>query len=111
MELSSYEYSRVGVLETSGIEGLTSAPEASGQSAAEAEIRLGKGLVVAGFAVSIVGIIVYCTAAFSAESAQELSGLGKLGLLIVGAGVVSWFSGAITYFRGAIESSSPEDLF
>ena len=84
----------------------------SSDSASEAEIQFGKGLVIAGFIIAVGGIIVYCTDSFSmGVQQQELSDLGKVGLLLIGAGVLSWFVGAIKYFHGAIEACRPEDLF
>lgn len=90
---------------------LTETAEDKQKVSAVSEIKRGKALIVAGFVVSIMGIVAYCVAGFTAPSGQELSSIGKVGLALVATGTACWFMGAFKYFHGAIAADLPEELF
>ena len=72
-------------------------------------MQAGKRLIVTGCAVAVLGIILYCYFSFSA--AFEVPAAARESLLLVGAGVVLWFWGAIKYFMAAICADAREELF
>ena len=72
-------------------------------------IRNGKNLVIAGFVISIVGIILYCMASFSTGFGQDEPVFIKESLGVVGAGVLVWLVGAIKYLNAAIDSDTPDE--
>jgi hypothetical protein len=76
-----------------------------------ARMKNGKQLVVGGFAASVLGIVMYCTVAFSAEFAQTEPAFIAESLSVVGAGVLCWLIGAIKYVNAAIDCDSSDEMF
>ncbi|MBX9949210.1 MAG: hypothetical protein K2Y39_08605 [Candidatus Obscuribacterales bacterium] len=72
-------------------------------------MQAGKRLVITGCIVAVLGIVLHCYFSFSA--AFEVPAAARESLLLVGAGVVLWFWGAIKYFTGAICADAREELF
>ena len=74
----------------------------------QARLRSGRALVIAGFILSILGIVFYCVDSFAAigqPDAPLISG----NLSVLGAGVLMWVVGAVKYLNAAIDSNIPDD--
>lgn len=71
----------------------------------------GKLLVVAGFAVCVLGLFLYCTFAFSAEFARQESVYIREALAIVAVGFLVWLYGAVKYIKSACDTDNSDDLF
>ncbi len=79
---------------------------------AEQRMTRGKGLVIGGFIVAVVGIVAYCVATFSAVGNEELGSslLESPGWLIgptlgiIGLGTLLWLVGSFIYLNGAMDS-------
>ncbi len=74
-------------------------------------IRTGKQLVIGGSLIAILGIASYCFFAFSAEFAQAEPAFIKESLIVVAAGVLCWFAGAVKYISAAIDSDYSDEIF
>ncbi|MBI3072590.1 MAG: hypothetical protein HYY84_10790 [Deltaproteobacteria bacterium] len=82
---------------------------------AEVAQRRGKRLIVGGFAVMIVGIILYCTACFAGGVSAEIADIllqnaipfGRIALAVIGVGVVLWLVGSFQYLKGAMDADAP----
>lgn len=72
-------------------------------------IRNGKNMVVAGCVVSIIGIVLYCTASFSAGFGRDEPMFIKESLGVVGVGVLVWLIGAVKYLNAAMDSDTSEE--
>lgn len=79
----------------------------------EKNIQRGQSLVVAGFGVSIVGMVFYCYSMFTLdESVREISQLAVqtwLGLGAIGAGVILWLVGNILHLNALMETNGEEE--
>jgi len=79
--------------------------------------RRGKLLIVAGWAISIVGVVLYCVACFAAGSSAELGAMltenvvpfARATLAVIGAGTLLWLVGSVTFLKGALDAD--EDGF
>lgn len=78
---------------------------------APVRMRDGKGLVIVGSAISILGIVIYCMSTI----APNLGGLETVyirgGLFVIGAGFLCWLAGAVRYLNAAIDLNSSDDVF
>jgi len=72
-------------------------------------MRTGQTLVFTGFGISVVGIVLYCMAGFSADAAQTEPVFIKESLGVIGVGVMVWLVGAVKYMNGAINSNASDE--
>ena len=88
------------------------ATQADLHARAERRMQRGKRLVMAGFIVSVVGIIAYCVATLMAGADQQLGAAflerpGRLvapTLITMGFGTLLWLVGSFMYLDGALTS-------
>jgi hypothetical protein len=85
---------------------------------AESLQRTGKKLVIAGFVVTIAGVIGYCAACFTAGFNADMGDLllhntvpfARATLAVLGLGTLVWAIGSLTYLRGVMDADeSSED--
>lgn len=89
------------------------------QARAARRMRSGKALVIAGFAVAVMGVIAYCVVCFTAGMNQEVGAalLAAPGWLIapalglIGLGTLMWLVGSFLYLIGGMDADSGEDLY
>lgn len=74
---------------------------------AVANMRTGRKLVIAGFLISILGILLYCLPTVSSEITMGANS----GLTVLGLGVLCWLVGAVKYLNAVIDSNDMEDVF
>lgn len=75
-------------------------------------MRQGKGLVISGFVVAVLGIVAYCVVCLSAAMSQDLGTalLESPGWLagpmmgIIGLGTLLWLVGSFMYLSGGMDS-------
>lgn len=94
------------------------AKEASPAERAESLQRTGKKLVIAGFVVTIAGVIGYCVACFAAGFNADMGNIlynntvpfARATLAVLGLGTLVWAAGSLTYLRGVMDADeSSED--
>ncbi len=89
----------------------TTEPAAGGP---DSESRRGKVMVAVGWALTVVGIVLYCVvnlrATPSAEAGSELSGAvnqaTRAAVIVMAAGVLCWLVGAFSYLRALIDEDA-----
>jgi len=71
----------------------------------------GRRWILSGWAISLVGVFLYCRALFAAEADGDLATLlshtgvsGWAALLLIAVGVVFWLSGNLVYLKDALDS-------
>jgi hypothetical protein len=83
----------------------------------EALQKTGKRWVVAGFAITILGVVSYCLACFAGGVDAEMGDImlrnavpfARVTLAILGLGCFVWLIGSLTYLRGAMEIDDDGD--
>ncbi len=72
----------------------------------------GRRWILSGWAISLVGVFLYCRALFAAGTDGDLAAmLGRTGLtgwaalLLVATGVVFWLAGNLVYLKDALDST------
>lgn len=103
----SFEIERVGAALQEG-----EAKEASPAERAESLQRTGKKLVIAGFVVTIAGVLGYCIACFTAGFNADMGDLllhntvpfARATLAVLGLGTLVWAVGSFTYLRGVMDA-------
>lgn len=78
---------------------------------AEALQRNGRRLVVVGYAVTVIGIVLYCLACFTGGLSADMGDLllknavpfAHSTLAVLGVGTATWIVGSFIYLRGAME--------
>ncbi|HMU37884.1 MAG TPA: hypothetical protein PKE31_02635 [Pseudomonadota bacterium] len=88
------------------------APVESRAQQAESMQRRGRKMVIAGFVITIAGVVAYCAATFAGGMNVDMGdllfrnadpfALSTLGIL--GIGTLSWLVGSLTYLRGAMDA-------
>lgn len=81
-------------------------------SAAESLQRTGKRMVIAGFVVTIAGVVAYCAVNFAGGVNADMGDLllrnsvpfATATLAVLGLGTLLWLIGSFTYLRGAMEA-------
>ncbi len=72
----------------------------------------GRRMVVAGFVITILGVVAYCGVTFAGGVNAEVGDLlfrnavpfGRSTLVVLGIGTLVWLIGSFTYLRGAMEA-------
>lgn len=92
--------------------------EASRASRAETLQKNGKGMILAGFVITIVGVVLYCLACFAGGVDAGMGDIlfrnavpfarGTLGIL--GIGTLVWLIGSFTYLRGAMDADEDANV-
>ncbi|MBI2896803.1 MAG: hypothetical protein HYY06_24815 [Deltaproteobacteria bacterium] len=91
---------------------LEQAEPVSPATLAEAHQKTGHRLILAGFAITIAGIVLYCIACFAGgmdtdmgdvlfESSEPFT---RATLAVLGLGTLVWLVGSFKYLRGSIEA-------
>jgi hypothetical protein len=110
--MSSHEPSSLSIARDEGRALDESDPKAL---AADAQ-RTGKRLILAGSAITVVGVILYCAVCFAGGMD---AGLGEIlfenavpfargALVVLGIGTLVWLIGSYTYLKSALESDPAE---
>lgn len=79
---------------------------------AESHQRTGKVLVVAGFIVTILGVVLYCAVTFAGGVDAGMGDIlfhnavpfARATLGVLGLGTLLWLVGSFTYLRGAMDA-------
>jgi hypothetical protein len=82
--------------------------ELAGAVTIVAKISQSKGMVVAGFFISLLGIACYCYVSLSKAGESTLL---YASLSLVAIGFILWLVGAICYFNLAIDSGDSDAIF
>lgn len=77
----------------------------------EAAQRRGKRLIYAGFAITILGVVLYCLVCFAGGMNVELGDVllqnsvpfTRVTLVILGLGTLSWLVGTFSYLRAVMD--------
>lgn len=88
------------------------APADSPATRAESMQKNGKRMVIAGFVISVVGVVLYCAVTFTggidAYTGDILFrngvSLGKVTLAVLALGTLVWLVGSFTYLQGAMDA-------
>lgn len=86
--------------------------EASRASRAETMQKNGKGMILAGFVITVVGVVLYCLACFAGGVDAGMGDIlfrnavpfARATLGILGVGTLVWLVGSFTYLRGAMDA-------
>lgn len=86
-------------------------------SRAEALQRSGRRAVVAGFVITILGVVGYCAACFAGGVDADMGDIlfrnsvpfARATLGVLGLGTLVWLVGSITYIRGMIDADADLD--
>ncbi|MBI2569842.1 MAG: hypothetical protein HYV63_22795 [Candidatus Schekmanbacteria bacterium] len=89
-----------------------SAPRTSPAARAESLQRAGKGMIFAGFVITIVGVVLYCAVCFAGGMDADMGDLlfenavpfARATLAVLGVGTLVWLVGSFTYLRGAMDA-------
>lgn len=80
----------------------------------ESAQRRGQRLIVGGFAITLVGVAMYCVGCLGGTPGLELgaallSGEARIVLpfMAIGGGSLIWGAGAMVFFAGALEAAEP----
>ena len=84
------------------------------RSRAECLQHNGRRMVVAGFFITVVGVVLYCLACFAGGYSADMGDLllqnavpfGRATLAVLGLGTVTWLVGSFTYLRGSMETDA-----
>lgn len=79
---------------------------------AESQQRKGKAMVVAGWVVTLLGVVLYCAATFSAGVDADMGALltenvvpfAHATLAVMGLGTLLWLTGSFVYLKGAMDA-------
>lgn len=93
-------------------EALASAPHVSRAAHAESLQKVGKGMILAGFIITIVGVVLYCAACFAGGADADMGDIlfknavpfARATLAVLGLGTLVWLVGSFTYLRGAMDA-------
>lgn len=97
-------------------EAVLSIPRTSGASGtlsrAESLQRRGKAMILAGFIITIAGVILYCGVCFAGGMDAEMGDVlfrnavpfGGATLAVLGLGTLVWLAGSVTFLRGAMDA-------
>jgi hypothetical protein len=88
------------------------AAEVDSVPAAAADSRMGKRMIVAGFVITILGVIGYCVASFAAGTDAGMDDVlfrnaepfARVTLGVLGLGTLVWLIGSWTYLRAEMEA-------
>lgn len=88
------------------------APKDSRAARAESLQRTGKGMVIAGFVVTIVSVVLYCAVTFAGGMDADMGDIllrnavpyARATLALTGLGTLLWIVGSFTYLRGAMDA-------
>jgi hypothetical protein len=89
-----------------------SSPAAARAARAESLQRSGKKMVIAGFVITIVGVIAYCAVTFAGGKDADMGDVlfrnavpfAWTTLGVLGLGVLVWLIGSFTYLRGVMDA-------
>jgi hypothetical protein len=87
-------------------------PAAKVLSRPEAMQRNGKALVVAGWAVTLIGVVLYCATTFAGGVDADMGELltknvvpfARATLAVMGIGTALWLAGSFVYLKGAMDA-------
>lgn len=79
---------------------------------AESLQRSGKGMILAGFVITIVGVVLYCAVCFAGGMDADMGDIlfknavpfAQATLAVLGLGTLVWLVGSFTYLRGAMDA-------
>jgi hypothetical protein len=79
---------------------------------AEAMQRAGKRMILAGFIITIAGIVLYCAVCFAGGVDADMGDIlltnavpfARATLAVLGVGVLVWLVGSFTYLNGAMDA-------
>lgn len=79
---------------------------------AESLQKTGKRMVVAGFVITIVGVVLYCAVSFAGGMNADMGDVllknavpfARGTLAVLGLGTLVWLIGSFTYLRGAMDA-------
>lgn len=79
---------------------------------AESLQRTGKAMVIAGFVITIVGVVAYCAVTFAGGIDADMGDIlfrnavpfARTTLAILALGTLAWLIGSFTYLRGAMDA-------
>lgn len=75
---------------------------------AKRRMKLGRNFVTAGFIVSIVGTIVYCSVCFHDTAIEPIGITHMKELGITGLGTLMWLFGSLLHLKGAMDCDADE---
>lgn len=87
-------------------------------SRAETLQRNGNWLIIAGFVITIVGVVLYCTVSFAADMSADLADVlfrntvpfARTTLGVLGFGTLVWLVGSFMCLRGAVEAEFEQEV-
>lgn len=95
----------------------TPAHTESPAQAAEGLQKSGTRLIFAGFAVTILGVVLYCAVCFAGSVDADLADIllrdavpfGRATLGVLGVGTLMWLVGSFRYLRGLMDAEPQDD--
>lgn len=99
-------------LERAHTEIVVDTPPVTKATRAESLQRTGRRLILAGFAVTCVGVILYCGVCFAGGVDADMGDillantvpLARATLAVLGLGTLVWLAGSFAYLRGAMDA-------
>lgn len=91
-------------------------PRTSRAMRADSLQRRGKGMIFAGFIITIVCVVLYCAACFAGGADADMGDIllknavpfARATLAVQGLGTLLWLVGSFTYLRGAMDADESE---
>ncbi len=79
---------------------------------AESTQKTGKSMILAGFVITILGVVLYCATCFAGGADADLGDVlfrnavpfARATLAVLGVGTLVWLVGSFTYLRGAMDA-------
>ncbi|MCC6523813.1 MAG: hypothetical protein IT373_14240 [Polyangiaceae bacterium] len=113
---SSLGIERGSVLPLPGSDRSPVRADADASRTAEARQKAGKKLILAGFVITIVGVVLYCAVCFAGDASADLGDMlfrnavpfARATLAVLGLGTVVWLVGSVLYLRGAMDADEEQ---
>jgi hypothetical protein len=84
---------------------------------AAARMRTGRRTFVAGSAIAVAGVVLYCVASLAGDLRADLGEIvlrnavpyARAALAVIGLGVLVWLAGSISYLSGALDADEGDE--
>jgi hypothetical protein len=100
-----------------GDEALTAPTPAALAARAASRQRTGKRMIVAGFVITIIGVVLYCAASFGGDLGADMGDVlfrnavpfARATLAVLGLGTLVWLAGSFIYLEGTMDAEQGDE--